>query len=498
MTIGICRQLHQEIFSIYLQRSDNVGYSSLLSEQIGLQCVKTISPPIMDIAEVLKIADDLMFDSTSKYLDDLQRSIVEGVWEGKTYKDIADSTEKTEGHIRDSAATLWKDISEAVGRNVRKSNFKSVIERSYFSHCQDIVQVENLNFCSDRTVENNLSSDRDKDRNKREADRIPKLLPFYGRDLELKKLKQWIVEDECRLINIFGLSGIGKTALVSQLSTQLADEFDCVIWQSLRSKRSLVEFIDRDLFPSLPIEIIADSHHDLETRISFLIEQLSKHRCLIVLDDLHHIFSSGDLAGTYQSDYLEYKELFRRISESNHQSCLVLVGWEQPREFALFDRSIRTLPLDGLSSDAQQQILQDRGIVNSDRWVESMAYYGGNPLWLNVIATTIKDLFGGRIDLFCQDHRLFLTNDLKLISQSQCDRLAEIERQVIQTIAAQDRSISFSDLIAASQISPADLLEALQSLGRRRLVDKVETDAGMLFDLQPMIRELILISMRSN
>jgi NB-ARC domain len=452
----------------------------------------------MDIAEVLKIADDLMFDSTSKYLDNLQRSIVEGVWEGKNYQEIADSTDRTEGHIRDSAANLWKDISEAVGRNVKRSNFKSVIERSYFSHCKDIIQVEYLNFCPEEKFKNNANSDRDRGRNKRGFGCSPDLLPFYGRDLELNKLKQWIVEDECRLINIFGMSGIGKTALVSQLSAQIEDEFECVIWQSLRSKRSLIDLIDRDLFPSLPIEIIADSHNDVETRISLLIEQFSKHRCLIVLDDINHIFSSGDLAGTYEDNYLDYKELFRRISESNHQSCLILIGWEQPREFGMLERSIRTLALDGLDSDAQQQILQDRGIVNSDRWVESMAYYGGNPLWLNVIATTIKYLFGGRIDLFCQDRRLFLTNDLKSISQSQCDRLAEIERQVIQAIASQDRSISFPDLIAASQISPADLLEALQSLGRRRLVDKVETDAGMLFDLQPMIRELILISMRSN
>jgi NB-ARC domain len=451
----------------------------------------------MDIAEVLKIADDLMFDSTSKYLDNLQRSIVEGVWEGKTYKDIADSTEKTEGHIRDSAATLWKDISEAVGRNVRKSNFKSVIERSYFSHCQDIVQVENLNFCSDRTVAKNASSDRDKNRTKRDVDHdIPKLLPFYGRDLELNQLKQWIVEEECRLINIFGMSGIGKTALVSQLSTQIADEFECVIWQSLRSKRSLFDLMDRDIFPYLPIEIIADSHNDVETRISLLIEQLSKHRCLIVLDDIHHIFSSGDLAGTYEDDYLDYKELFRRINESNHQSCLVLIGREQPREFTLFARSIRTLALDGLSSDAQQQILQDRGIVNSDRWVDSISYYGGNPRWLNAIATIIKDLFGGRIEDFCQDRRLLLTNDLKLMLQSQFDRLAEIEKQVIYAIADRDCSISFPDLIAASQISPTDLLEALQSLGRRRLVNKVETDTGVLFDLLPIVREFV--SLRSN
>jgi NB-ARC domain len=458
----------------------------------------------MDIAEVLKIADDLMFDSTSKYLDNLQRSIVEAVWEGKTYKDIADNTDRSEGHIRDSAATLWKDISEAVGRNVRRSNFKSVIERSYFSivsshNWKDTIQVRNINFCPDsaiidRTVESNLNSDRDKDRIKRDVDRdIPDLFPFYGRDLELIKLKQSIVEDECRLINIFGMSGIGKTALVSQLSAQIGDEFECVIWQSLRSKRSLVELIDRDLFPALPIEIIADDRYDVEMRISLLIEQLSKHRCLIILDDIHHIFSSGDLAGTYQDNYLEYKELFRRISESNHQSCMVLIGWEQPREFALLERSIRTLTLDGLSSDVQQQILKDRGIVNGDRWAAEIGYYAGNPLWLNVIGTTIKDLFGGRIDNFCQDRRLFLTNDLKLILQSQYDRLSVIERQVLHGIAAEDRSISFPDLIVASQISPTNLLEALQSLGRRRLVEKEETETGVLFNIQAIFREFIAL-----
>jgi AAA ATPase domain len=453
----------------------------------------------MDIAEVLKIADDLMFDSTSKYLDSLQRSIVEGVWEGKTYKDIADHTDKTEGHIRDSAANLWQDISEAVGESVRKSNFKSVVERNQFSivsshNWKDTIQVGNINFCQERkTTKNNINSDINRNIKRDLGYHYSDLFPFYGRDLELKQLKQWIVENNCRLINIVGVNGIGKTALVSQLTAQIGDKFECVIWQSLRSRRSLVDLLDRDIFPSLPIEIIADAHHDLETRISLLIEQLSKHRCLIIMDDIQRIFSSGNLAGTYNNECIEYKDLFRRISESNHQSCLVLIGREQPREFVLLDRSIRTLTLDGLDPDAQQQILKDRGIVNADRWVKEIAYYGGNPLYLNVVAATIRDLFGGRIDDFCQDRRLFLTNDLKLILQRQYDRLSQVERQVLQAVANQDRSTSLSELIGSSQIAPSDLLEALQSLGRRRLINKQETETRVLFTLQPILKEFILL-----
>jgi hypothetical protein len=460
----------------------------------------------MDIAEVLKIADDLMFDSTSKYLDDFQRSIVQGVWDGKTYKDIADDTDRTEGHVRDSAANLWQDISEAVGEKVRKSNFKSIVEKYQFSivsshNWKDVIRVGNIHFCSDCTTtdrknKSNINTDRGKTKIKRDlGNDIPDLFPFYGRDLQLKKLKQWIVKDECRLINIFGMSGIGKTALISQVSAQIGDEFDCVIWQSLRSKRSLVDFIDRDLFPYLPIEIIADSHYDVEMRMSLLIDQLSKYRCLIILDDIHQIFRNGSLAGIYDDGYQNYQELFRRIGESNHQSCLVLVGWEQPQEFALLGRSIRTLTLDSLSVESQQQILKDRGIVNSDRWAEKLAYYGGNPLYLNVVATTIKDCFGGKVDNFPQDCELFLTNDIKSILQRQFDRIASIERQVIQAISMHDRAINFSDLVIASHIAPADLLEALQSLKRRGLVDRKEVDSGTLFDLQPMIREFISLSL---
>jgi NB-ARC domain len=458
----------------------------------------------MNVAEVLKIADDIIFNSTRKYLDNLQRSIVQGVWEGKTYKHIADHTNRSEGYIRDAAANLWQDISDAIGENVRKSNFKSVVERHQFSispshNWTDPLQVGNINFCSDRatitrTLRNNLNSDRHKIGSKRGVgDDSPDLFPFYGRDLELNKLKQWIVKEKCKLIDIFGISGIGKTALISKLSAQIGAEFECVIWQSLRSKWSLFDLIDRYLLPHLPIEIITDAHHDLETQISLMIEQLSKHRCLIILDDIHRIFSSGDLAGIYNGQCQEYQDFFRRISESNHQSCLVLIGREQPREFVLLDRSIRTLTLDDIDPAAQQQILKDRGIVNADQWVKEIAYYGGNPLYLNVVATTIRDLFDGKIDDFCQDRRLFLTNDLKLILQRQYDRLSKVEQQVLQEITSQDRSISLAELIVSSQIAPSDLLEALQSLGRRQLIDKQKTEIGVLFDLQPILKEFILL-----
>ena len=82
----------------------------------------------MDVAEVLKIADDLMFESTSKYLDDLQKSIVQGVYESKKYSKIAEESHCSEGHVTDIASNLWKALSDAIGEKVSKSNRKLSIK----------------------------------------------------------------------------------------------------------------------------------------------------------------------------------------------------------------------------------------------------------------------------------------------------------------------------------------------------------------------------------
>ncbi len=83
----------------------------------------------MDIAEALKIADNLVFASRNKHLNDLERSIIEGVCQGKKYSQIAQDNYCEQSHVNDVAAGLWKAISDAVGEQVKKTNFRATIER---------------------------------------------------------------------------------------------------------------------------------------------------------------------------------------------------------------------------------------------------------------------------------------------------------------------------------------------------------------------------------
>lgn len=150
----------------------------------------------MDVSEVLKLADELMFASSSKYLDNLERSIVRGVCENKKYAEISEESGYSEGHVNDVAANLWKVFSSVLGKKVKKNSFKANIERQFTIRSSKdfgIQQISTLTLFSDINVTNPF------DRQFKPIDRIinppaskdiPDLALFYGRTQDLKLLKQ--------------------------------------------------------------------------------------------------------------------------------------------------------------------------------------------------------------------------------------------------------------------------------------------------------------------
>ncbi|MDB9486951.1 hypothetical protein PN492_10415 [Dolichospermum circinale CS-537/01] len=83
----------------------------------------------MNITEVLQFADQLVLAQTGKHLDDLQEAVIKGVWEGQTYSKIADDCNHSESRVRDVGYKLWQILSEQLGEDVNKSNFRATIER---------------------------------------------------------------------------------------------------------------------------------------------------------------------------------------------------------------------------------------------------------------------------------------------------------------------------------------------------------------------------------
>ncbi|HEY9853213.1 MAG TPA: NB-ARC domain-containing protein [Leptolyngbyaceae cyanobacterium] len=457
----------------------------------------------MDVKEVLKVADRLIFTKTGKHLDDLQEAILRGTVQNQKYSKIAEEFNCTEGHVKDIASELWKVLSHILGEDVNKSNVRSTMERCQISIvssklAKDFVGIKNVNLCTTPLQPPEASQDRSHEtknpvspRNRVFVDDAPDLGNFYDRTEELATLEKWIVQERCRLVALLGISGIGKSAIAVQLLKQIQDKFDCVIWRSLSDKPPL-ELIQKELIEFLSNQPESELLGSGKNKRSQFIEYLRKQRCLIVFDDVHQIFIGGQLAGSYETGYEDYGLFFKRLGELHHNSCLLLLSWDKSREIVAFEgegKLVRSLQLNGLGI-AAREILKEKGLADEDKWEELIHLYQGNPLWLKIVATLIKDLCGGRVAEFLKYDELFVSEDLKDIFDRQFSKLSDLEKQVMSRLANQNEPVSISQLLNDVQISPSELFKVMQSLGRRCLLEKKE-NGETVFKLQAVVRQYL-------
>ena len=463
----------------------------------------------MDVQEVLQCADNLVFAKTEKHLDHLQEAILRGTWQRQKYPEIAKACHRSEAHVKKVAAKLWKLLSETLGEDINQSNFGYTVERWLFSNsfsitgnnCVQIGKVScdpsHYSKVSQSTVlyEDTLNEKTSTTQPKvcQDLSDAPEPNLFYNRTSELTTLENWILS-RTRLITILGLSGIGKTALTLQLIAQIQHEFDYIIWRSLRNAPPLAS-LQTDLIKfcrgGAPVPVPYPEERATTGGLP-LLEYLRSHRCLIILDDIQTIFSSQQLAGNYQPGYENYGAFFKQITESSHNSCLILLSWEKPREIAALEgenRPCKSLQLNGLGPEAQE-IFTEKGLAEPEKWSELIDLYRGNPLWLNIVATFIQDLFGGSVSEFLSYDTLFL-GDLESLLHQHFDRLTASEQQAIAWLAKTPEPADISKIPENLQLSPPELLKVMQSLGRRSLVETVKQNGRSHFTIGPIIREYI-------
>ncbi|NEO58716.1 MAG: NACHT domain-containing protein [Okeania sp. SIO3B5] len=335
----------------------------------------------------------------------------------------------------------------------------------------------------------------------------PDIPTFFGRETELKTLKEWILQERCRLIAIIGIGGIGKTAvsirlgkggigktdLSLHLARDIQDEFEFVIWRSLINAPPITEII-ADLIQFISRQKIADLPDKINKQISLLLDYLKQHRCLLILDNVESILASGDAAGKYQPGYEEYGQLLSKIASVPHESCLLLTSREKINNIQRFSgkrKPVRLLELTGLNTTDGRAIFEEIGdfIATDEEWQKLIEFYNGNPLALELAAHHLQDYPGSIAEFLTQGKPIFA--DLRELLDRHFERLSDDEKEILYWLVIHREPISITDLKSdiVTKTAQDNLSETLSSLQIKIPLEK--SKQGKYFTLQPVLIEYV-------
>ncbi|MCL4299146.1 MAG: helix-turn-helix domain-containing protein [Anaerolineae bacterium] len=322
----------------------------------------------------------------------------------------------------------------------------------------------------------------------------PDVRGFVGRSEELARLRGWVLAEGCRLVTVLGMGGIGKTSLAARLAQEVAPRFERVYWRSLRDAPLPGEWL-AGAIGFLSDQQVVPPPADAE-RLTALLGLLRARRCLLVLDNYETLFEPGQQEERYRAGLAGYGRLLQAIGEASHQSCLVLTSREAPAELAVLgSEAVHTFPLGGLGVDEARRVLAPKQLVgSSEQWAELTGRFGGNGLALKLVGERIRELFGGEIGLFLEETGAgSVFGSIRQLLAEQVGRSSTPEQQVLRVLAVAREPVRLPDLLAALSLRAGRgaVLEAVEALRRRSLVERAEAGGAVAFTLQSVVLEYV-------
>ncbi|WP_430688260.1 NB-ARC domain-containing protein [Leptolyngbya sp. AN03gr2] len=309
---------------------------------------------------------------------------------------------------------------------------------------------------------------------------MPLIQNFYGRSDELKQLTDLLLKYQ--FVILYGAVGIGKTAIAVKLVEQVKPLFDRRIWLQF-DHRLPIEQLMLNLLHTLS-ETPRSLPNDLTRLTQILRQDLMNSRMLIVLDEVN----------PDQGDRVNYQHLIRTLQDLGqiqHQSCILVTTRERPPDFtALMREQAISQVLLGLDSESGCKILADGQLkFKPEDGKQLVDRYSGNPLALKLVCPIVRDLFQGQVHQFLENPGIYVSGLIQQALMQQIQTLPEFDRLILKLLA---RSEPLSQRELQDELKgQGDLIEGLDRLGRRSLIEKVIEGYDVLYTLQPMILEVV-------
>lgn len=249
-----------------------------------------------------------------------------------------------------------------------------------------------------------------------------------------------------------------------------------MIWRSLLNAPPLAVIL-RMWLHSLSDHQLTALPETLDEQLTLLFAYLRQERCLLVLDNLESVMQQGVYAGHFLPEYQHYGLLIQRISEAEHQSCLLLTSREAPLLLTRFERNyptVKSCQVGGLPAAPGLELLRMHGLRAAEPAMTALiARYSGNPLALGLVAETILDLYNGDPERVLGNDE-FIFDDIRQVLAHQFARLSPLERSILFWLSIERIPVTLRQLQARFCDPPPErtLIEAIRSLQRRSLLEQ--------------------------
>lgn len=444
----------------------------------------------MDFEDISQLINQAALQQKGRPLKDVERLVLKGAWENQTYSAMANlGVGYSDDYLKkDVGPKLWRLLSELVDPHrqemkVTKHNLRNVLQ----------------------TWARDSQGQPSWDGARRIADGPPAALTvrdlpwidssrIYGREVDLAILAEWLQGGPSgeygRLLLIWGLPGQGKTTLALHLALHLQDQFDRVGYLDLPDGVT-----DTQVMAALTTWLCPPGSPPPQDTapIDWLMAQLTRRRCLLVIDHLESLFIPSQLAGTYVAHTEATQLLLQRTATAQHRSTWLCLSQEKPADLALWlGPRVRDYGLSDLPSAALPTLLQKSGnvVAQPEDYQILHQRYGSSPLVLQGLARLIQEVYQGQLPEFLAEPTVVLPDLVRQNLATVLERISEPELGVLYWLAQAQAPLSLTTL--AQVMIPYPGTVVVQSLiGRSLCWGRATTDSTQL-DLPPLVRSMVL------
>ncbi len=373
----------------------------------------------MDDEAVLVWLDTVIPSKTGEQLSELEKIILQQVWLGRKYLEIADFYGCTEGHAKDVGSRLWKLLSKVMRQKVTKSNCRRVLEKC-FRKAGTI-----SGFFDYQATSKNSSPVEEKGEL---SQVIPEDVNFIGRSDAINRINH-LVNLGNKVIVIQGEGGLGKTTLAQQYLHNQG--FDVVLELLMAKEAQNITSAPRVVEEWLKYDLSQEPGLEFGVTLGRLKRQLQTKPIGILIDNLEPAL---DGKGRFIAPHRNYVELLRILTEARIQCTTLITSRDRLCEPEL---NVTHYRLPGLNEFTWQKYFLYRGVkIDSATLMHMHHAYGGNAKAMGILCGSIQEDFDGDVNAYWQENYAdpLAVTDLKNLAASQINRLQNLDSQAYRLL----------------------------------------------------------------